>query len=220
MLSRWFCAFLLILAIQDIIADTGHDVSKYNMAYYNLSPRLGLRAELENTGRRPSAKARTSYRGLECNCINLMCSCCTDPSITDIFNHHVCTNITYNPENSDIKLAIIMDRKKIYTNSFSAKDPPPICVPPARFRFVNFCVRLFDINMTKSNLYVCIDFETRVMDWPILILHFNCFKIGANGLSWTKPEDGSNVFQALTEVSGPEIYDDVDFENAPMFPNN
>ncbi|EFN82432.1 hypothetical protein EAI_01576 [Harpegnathos saltator] len=191
------------------------------MVYYNLSTRLGLRAELEDTGRRPSANARISFRGLECNCVNLTCGCCAGINMTAInFDRHACTNFTYNPEEFAIKLAIIMNERVVYTNSLSAKNPPPLCVPFAYFPIVDFCVRFFDIYTPGSNLHACIDFETRVVNWPILILHFNCIKIGADGLSWTKPEDGSNVFQALTEVSGPEIYDDVDFENDPVFPNN
>lgn len=103
---------------------------------------------------------------------------------------------------------------------FVAKNPPPLCVPFVYLPIVHFCVRFFDIFTPGSNLHACIDFETRVVDWPILILHFNCFKIGVDGVSWTKPEDDNNVFQVQTAMSEPEVYDDVDFEQDPVFPNN
>lgn len=65
-----------------------------------------------------------------------------------------------------------------------------------------------------------------MVGWPILILHFDCIKIGANGISWIKP-DNNNVLQTMElevikpEVNGPEIYDQVDFEPDPVeLPNN
>lgn len=79
--------------------------------------------------------------------------------------------------------------------------------------FISFCVRFFDIYTSGKNLHTCIDFETHVVAWPILILHFDCIKIGTDGISWMKPEDGSNVTQiAKPEVSDLEVYDEVNFE--------
>jgi len=57
-----------------------------------------------------------------------------------------------------------------------------------------------------------------------LILHFDCVKIGADGISWLKPDDNSNIPQLTVikpEVNGPDIYDPVDFEPSSVgFPNN
>lgn len=100
-------------------------------------------------------------------------------------------------------------------NQFAAKNPPPLCAPFPYLPIVTFCVRLFDVYTPGRNLHACLDFETRVVNWPILILHFNCIKIGEDGISWTKPEDGSNVLQLQTEVSEPEVYDEVNFELQP-----
>lgn len=93
-------------------------------------------------------------------------------------------------------------------------------MPFAYIPIIDFCVRFFDIYTFGNNLHACINFETRVASWPILILHFNCVKIGLNGVSWTKPEDGSNVVQMQTTDNEPEVYDDVDFEQDPVILNN
>lgn len=60
------------------------------------------------------------------------------------------------------------------------------------------------------------DLETRVVNWPVLILHFDCVKIGEDGISWMKPEDYGSAAHATQpgkpEICGPEEYDHVDFE--------
>lgn len=82
--------------------------------------------------------------------------------------------------------------------------------------FISFCVRFFDIYTSGRNLHTCIDFETHVVRWPILVLHFDCVKIGADGISWIKPEDASALQVAnpeIAESNGPEVFDDVNFES-------
>lgn len=108
-----------------------------------------------------------------------------------------------------------------------AKNPPPICTPMPLLPFVNFCVRLYDIHTVGKNLHACIDFETRVIGSPILILHFNCVQMGMDGISWTKPEgetvvglqskpEQSKPEESKPEMSEPEVYDEVDFEQQDL----
>lgn len=92
--------------------------------------------------------------------------------------------------------------------------------------FLSFCVRFFDIYQSGQNLHTCIDLETRVVAWPVLVLHFDCIKVGADGISVIKPGDNNTVTLAelaaiMPEVNGPEIYDQVDFEpDSVEFPNS
>lgn len=77
-------------------------------------------------------------------------------------------------------------------------------------------MRFFDVYTFERNLHACIDFETHVVSWPILILHFDCVKIGADGFSWMKPEETSVEVQAAKPImAGPEVYDEVNFESDP-----
>lgn len=98
------------------------DVTEYDMAYYNLTTRLGLTGELEDTGRRPLVNTRISFRGLGCNCESLTCDCCAGINLTSInFSRRACTNFTYDPHEFAIKLAIMMNENVVYTNSFSGE---------------------------------------------------------------------------------------------------
>lgn len=57
-----------------------------------------------------------------------------------------------------------------------------------------------------------------MVNWPILILHFDCVKFGADGISWMKPEDGGEIIQ--TKPGEMEIYDEVNFEPDFYLHNN
>lgn len=111
--------------------------------------------------------------------------------------------------------------KRCFTD-VAAKNPPPLCTPMPYLPFVNFCMRLFDIYTVDRNLHACIDLETRIIGQPILILHFNCVKMGTDGISWSKPgEEDAVTLQtkpeaSKPEVSEPEVYDEVDFEQQDL----
>ncbi|XP_071641026.1 uncharacterized protein [Temnothorax longispinosus] len=230
MLSKWLLVSLLALVIQNISA--GHfigkyiDVTKFNSVFYDPNTRLGLKGALERIGRDPFPAI--GFRGVKCNCEGFTCGCCSGINIT-LFNldRRTCTNFTYSPEDFAIKFNLIVNEREVLsTGSLSAKNPPPVCVPfyPP---FMSFCVRFFDVYTSGKNLHACIDLETLVVTWPVLILHFDCVKIGADGVSWMKPENGSNVSNTaplamlMSEVNGPEIYDPVDFEpDSVELPNN
>ncbi|XP_012235279.1 uncharacterized protein [Linepithema humile] len=213
MLSKWFCISLLILIVQDAVANANYiGATIYDMVYYNPNTQLALMAEIED-GRIPFGTSRIGYRGMSCNCNNLTCGCCTGINIMAIkLNNHVCTNFTYHPEDFAISAKFIMNERVILNRNLSAKNPPPFCLPFS-VPFVSFCVRFYDIYTSGKNLHTCVDFETHVVMWPILTLHFDCVKIGTDGVSWMKPQNGSNVLQtSTTEVSAPEVYDEVAFE--------
>ncbi|TGZ49865.1 Replicase polyprotein 1a [Temnothorax longispinosus] len=202
------------------------NVTKFNSVFYDPNTRLGLKGALERIGRDPFPAI--GFRGVKCNCEGFTCGCCSGINIT-LFNldRRTCTNFTYSPEDFAIKFNLIVNEREVLsTGSLSAKNPPPVCVPfyPP---FMSFCVRFFDVYTSGKNLHACIDLETLVVTWPVLILHFDCVKIGADGVSWMKPENGSNVSNTaplamlMSEVNGPEIYDPVDFEpDSVELPNN
>ncbi|RLU15646.1 hypothetical protein DMN91_011400 [Ooceraea biroi] len=183
------------------------------MTYYDPTTRLGLKGKLENVGRDPLSGV--AFRGIACNCEGPTCSCCAGVNITTFnFDRRACTNFTYFPEDFAVNVTFMVnDKVLLKTGLLSAKNPEPICMP-FYLPFISFCMRFFDIYTSGKNLHACMDLETRVVNWPILVLHFDCVKIGADGISWMKPED-FNILHAEVgkpEICGPEEYDHVDFE--------
>ncbi|XP_066598033.1 uncharacterized protein [Prorops nasuta] len=192
------------------------DVSQYYSAYYNPQTGVGLRPELEDSGRDPLSSPKIAFRGLPCDCSGLSCGCCAGVNITMVnFDRRACTNFTYDPLDFAIKMQVSMNEREIFSNSLSAKNPPPICMPMPYLPFVSFCIRFFDIYMPGKNLHACIDFETRVIQNPILILHFDCVKMGNDGFQWLRPENGEKP-----QISEVVVYDHVEFENEDHEPIN
>ncbi|XP_039305265.1 uncharacterized protein LOC105195304 [Solenopsis invicta] len=226
MLSKWLLVFLLALELQNSSANNyfnNHiDVTKLNipLTFYNPNTGLTLTGALEKIGRNPFLGI--GFRGVECACNhNFTCSCCSSINITRInFERHACGNVIFYPQDLAFKLNLVINEREILAaGPISFRNPPVFCVPYPPF--ANFCVRIFDISVDGNNLHACVDFEIRVLStWPLLIVHFDCIKLGADGIAWMKPENGSNVPLAIQpEVNGPEIYDQVDFEPIE-FPNN
>ncbi|KAL0123831.1 hypothetical protein PUN28_005989 [Cardiocondyla obscurior] len=232
MLSKWLFVSFLTVGIQSIFANThindysinNIDVTKFFSVFYNANTRMPLKGVLENVGRGPFPGI--GFRGVKCTCQNFTCGCCNGVNITKFnIDHQVCTNFTYYPQDTSITFKFIVNEKELVTNSLSAKNPPPFCVP--FYPPISFCVRFYDVYMSGRNLHACVDLETIVISWPILVLHFDCIKIGEDGISWIKPENENTIPQMgemaviMPDVNGPEIYDQVDFEpNFTESPNN
>ncbi|CAL7936738.1 unnamed protein product [Xylocopa violacea] len=226
MLSKLFNIIVLLLAIQSICSVTSlfhrkkHeiDITQYNSMFYDPTTGLGLKAKLETFGKNPF-NTKIAFRGLSCNCEELTCRCCAGINITALnFNRLACTKFVYEPDELAIKMTISMNEKDIYSNTIAARNPPPLCAPFPYLPILNFCVRFYDIFTVGRNLHACIDLETRIIGQPILILHFNCVKLGVDGISWSKPGEPSNntALGVHPQVSEPEVYDDVDFEQLDL----
>ena len=83
--------------------------------------------------------------------------------------------------------------------------------------YVSLCIHLYEIHTIGSNLHVCLDFETRVLHLPILVLHFDCIRMGTSGISWLKPEEGSGTQKPNNSTNLPESHDQVNFESEDDF---
>ncbi|XP_018307164.1 uncharacterized protein [Mycetomoellerius zeteki] len=223
MLIKWLLVFLLALDIQNTSASNYINYIDNFSIFYDPNTRLALKGALEYVGR--DSFSGIGFHGANCSCEGLRCGCCNGINITRFnIDHHACANITFYPKNRTMNLKFtVNERELLNIDSITDKAQIPFCVPfyPP---FISFCVRVFDIYLSGKNLHACIDLEALVVSWPILVLHFDCVKIGADGISWIKPDDNSSVPQLTVikpEVNGPEIYDPVDFEpDSVGFPNN
>lgn len=118
-------------------------------------------------------------------------------------------NFTYDPYEFALSINMLMDDHSLFMQSISGKNPPPACIPFSMplLPQVNFCLKFFNIHTPGYNLFMCIDFETRIQSTPILILHFDCMQMGVDGIQYHKPEDAE--IPPIESQESAEIYDEV-----------
>ncbi|XP_068083510.1 uncharacterized protein [Anabrus simplex] len=180
--------------------------------------------DLRNSTRPP---LKQLLNRLPCSCQNLGCGCCAGMSVQIInFNRRACMNLTYDPYEFSLTARMYMNDDIIFERSISGKNPPPICVPvPIPYvEYLHFCVLFFDIFTPGVNIHMCMDFEAYYKQSPLAIIHFDCMRMGADGLAWIKPEDNGGLplptapgddNQGVAPVApadpdyGDEIYDEV-----------
>lgn len=77
---------------------------------------------------------------------------------------------------------------------------PYVPLPP-----VDFCAKLFDIHTPGQNLHMCFDFETKIDRATVLVLHFDCMRMGNDGVMVVKPG-----YEGPQEVATTESQVDID----------
>ncbi|XP_046751686.1 uncharacterized protein LOC124414705 [Diprion similis] len=190
----------------------------YKSVYYNPETKQPLKCEVEDASRLPDT--RIGFRGMPCACDGYSCGCCAGINITRLgLDQKACTNLTYDPREFAIKMQVTMNDMTIYTNQLSARNPPPACfsLPYIPEQLLQMCARFHDIHMPDSgSLQACMDFETRVVQSPIMVLHFDCMRINNQGITWIKPDEieDSVIDVETSGIPGSEVYDEVNFETA------
>ena len=95
----------------------------------------------------------------------------------------------------------------------SAMNPPPVCLTvPTPIPAIDFCVKLYNIHTPGQNLHVCVDFETRFFNTPILVLRFDCVQMGLDGVNVVKPNQTHTSQQASSTESiviDSDVYNEV-----------
>lgn len=178
------------------------DVTDFSI-YYDLETNSTIRKMMPRPWYRPGWMLRLPFRGGRCKCEDLICSCCTGVRIESInFDRTTCVNLNFEPEESLINMEVTMNNNTLFKNTYSARNPPPFCVPivvpylpPG---LVDMCVRLFDVALVMDKLHVCMDMDTRIDKAPVLVLHFDCMDMGLDGISLSKP-GGSGGSSNLSE---------------------
>lgn len=91
-------------------------------------------------------------------------------------HHHilfsVCSNFTYDPNKFEMAMNVMMNDNSLYQNMFSARDPPPVCIPipvPYIPVMADMCLKFFNIFMPGRNLHMCLDMEARIQRAPVLV---------------------------------------------------
>ncbi|KAM3967638.1 uncharacterized protein ACR2FA_011191 [Aphomia sociella] len=212
------------------------DVSDFSI-YYDVDTNKMIKKMMPRPWYSPGWSLRLPFTGGKCICEDYRCECCTGIRIEKLkFDRKTCATLTFEPTESTLDLEVKMSNESVFRDTFSARNPPPFCIPIAvpylPPGLVDMCVRLFDITIVQQMLHVCMNMDTRIDKAPVLILHFDCMNMGVNGIGLSKPGSGhmSNQTNQVTDNSGTDsaqldgdTYDPVT-ENTPttteMFKNS
>ncbi|KAG4079162.1 hypothetical protein HA402_001133 [Bradysia odoriphaga] len=110
---------------------------------------------------------------------------------------------------------VMMNENNLYSNMVSAKNPSPLCLPfplppPIQVALnIEMCVKLFNIFTPGNNLHMCMDMQMKVQKAPIIVLHFDCMRMGQDGVAIVKPDQNGGL-EVNTEGVSPENPDVVD----------
>ncbi|XP_044742113.1 uncharacterized protein LOC123303079 [Chrysoperla carnea] len=182
----------IVFALLAIVIITVQNYQFQDLEIYEVKTRLPIKFELVD-----QLKFRkTLYylgRSNGCTCQDLTCGCCAGVNITQFnFDREGCMNFTYSPCKFDVTMNMLWNEESVYTNKFSAQNPPPLCMPiPIPYvpqAQVDFCVKMFNIHMPGQNLNMCMDMEMRVQKQRLVVLHFNCMRFGQDGIALTRPD--------------------------------
>lgn len=69
---------------------------------------------------------------------------------------------------------------------FAARNPPPFCVGTG-VPLLNLCVRLYNIRVQNYNVHVCINLELQFASRPLIVVSFDCVRVGIDGVGIEKP---------------------------------
>ncbi|XP_012280147.1 uncharacterized protein LOC105699590 [Orussus abietinus] len=180
----------------------------YKTVYYDPHSGKTLTGKVEST---KLSGSRITFRGLPCDCDGLSCGCCAGVNLTSFnFDRRACSNFTFVPSDLAIEMSLSVDDRRVVETSLSARNPPPLCIPVPYLPVVSLCFKFYDVHVSEDSVHACLDLQTEVIRAPVLILHFDCLRIGRDGVAWVKPgEDGGSQKPG---PDGNEVYDDVDFE--------
>ncbi|KAK0080508.1 hypothetical protein PV325_013842 [Microctonus aethiopoides] len=198
--------------------------------YYNLSNHQQLEVMLNESEKLPNQNLKFYSRGAPCECQHLTCSCCTGMKLGPVDFNKTCAKVVVLPEEFSMQIFLMMDEKVLATQTFSGKNPRPICYP-INFSVVplfKLCIRFYDIHIINDTFIACADFESKVDNWSMFILHFDCMQmsmINGTSISWIDHSDtiqsinsdalidNLSLTQFITSEE-PEVFDEVTFEPA------
>ncbi|KAF0765213.1 DUF4773 domain-containing protein [Aphis craccivora] len=166
---------------------TGTDHKWYDI-YYDVMTRKKI-PMVQRFGDRQDELSTARFGSIPCSCQDLTCGCCAQFNIRFFdYNKKGCMNFTYDPFDFAVTGNMFMDDESLYEYKISAKNPPPAClrVPVPYLPSMDMCMKMFDIYTPGRNLHACVNFLTRIEHAEVLVLEFDCFVIGRDGVNLEK----------------------------------
>ncbi|XP_037943690.1 uncharacterized protein LOC119676524 [Teleopsis dalmanni] len=128
-----------------------------------------------------------------CSCTDFVCMCCLGMQFTTAFNNRVCVSLEYNSAQLALELRINYNRRNIATFGFSARNPPPMCIPVLLPFPIYTCLRLYDIRAYAGNVHVCLSLVLNAFWNQLFEFHFDCVRFGLNGIEFVTSTSNGNI---------------------------
>lgn len=62
----------------------------------------------------------------------------------------------------------MMNENVLYQNMFSAKNPPPMCMP-VPYTPAQMCIKFFNVFTPGQNIHMCMDIEAKTEERPLMV---------------------------------------------------
>ncbi|XP_014272986.1 uncharacterized protein [Halyomorpha halys] len=182
---------LLIIALS-LTPAISQDVKSNLTIYYDMDWKaIPMSSDLTSPGNNIKDN-KFRFGPIPCSCQDTTCGCCVNVNMNFFnFSRTGCMNFSYVPNDFAIQMDLLMNNESVYTNSISGKNPPPACIPVPYVPGAEMCIRVFDVYTEGNNIHMCVNFETSIVRQPILVLQFDCFQMGSDGVSHSKPTESS-----------------------------
>lgn len=117
--------------------------------------------------------------------------------------------MTYEPEEFAVHAVMYLNDVPFFERTVSGKNPPPICIRPPRFRFIQVCAEFSNVYFNNRNIHMCIDAEANWQDFTLIEWSFDCIRMGVSGFQVVSPEDGGGIPEKpIVDSEDDEDYDD------------
>ncbi|KAH8356152.1 hypothetical protein KR200_002448, partial [Drosophila serrata] len=156
--------------------------------------------------------------GQPCDCNGPMCSCCAGLKVDQYgFDQKVCANVSFVPQLEEARLEVFLNDKPSSKYGISVRNPAPFCIPVMMGVPMAMCVQMTDVAVVGSNLNMCMDFVVRMATTDLFEMHFQCMRMGTDGLQYVD-KNGKPVLPQGQQSDDPEEYAEyAELEDQPEY---
>jgi hypothetical protein len=72
-------------------------------------------------------------------------------------------------------------------------------------------MKLFNVFTPGQNIHMCMDMIAQIQKAPVIVMHFDCMRMGMDGITGLKPEDGGGLTSSVSQESNLESGLDEDY---------
>ncbi|XP_049816317.1 uncharacterized protein LOC126263275 [Schistocerca nitens] len=131
-----------------------------------------------------------------CSCADGQCGCCTGFLLSQLninLRQRGCVNVTYDPDDFAMNMALYFNDRVLYSNTVSGKNPRPVCVSVPRLPILQMCVRFSNVYLAGRNIHACVSLLARWDGDQVFRRDLDCLRLGADGVAVVTPEQGGGL---------------------------